>query len=82
MDLPATSEGPSARKELEKPAAILQNVLGLVFIETGETQRVLWHVADAAEAGRETVDETVPFEWGANERAHTINLAPVEAGCC
>src|SRR5689334_5504118 len=78
VNLPATGEGPSARKKLEKPAPILQNVLRRVVVETGEAQCGGRHRADAAETRREAVDKTVLFEWGADERAYAVYLAPVE----
>ena len=78
VNLPATGEGPLARKKLEKAAAILQNVLGPVIVKTGEAQRILWHVADATETRRETVYKTILLEWQANKRAQAVKLAPVE----
>src|SRR5262245_47601883 len=50
MNLPAACEHPITRKKLEKATTILQNVLRFVVIESGETQRVLWHVANTTES--------------------------------
>src|ERR1041385_6595737 len=81
VNLPATCQRPVAGKKLEKPATILQNVLCRVVVETGETQRIERHRADAAETRRETVDETVLFEWSADEGTYAAGLAPVKS-CC
>src|ERR1043165_1989523 len=70
VNLPATGQRPVAGKKLEKPATILQNVLGCVVVETGETQRAGRHRADATAASREAVDKTVLFEWRADEGAY------------
>src|SRR5688572_19427691 len=51
VDLPAAGQGPLARKELEKPATILQNVFRSVFIKAGEVERLFRHRACAAAAG-------------------------------
>src|ERR1043165_9914725 len=81
VNLPATGQRPVTGEELEKPATILQNVLGRVVVETGETQRAGRHRADAAKTRREAVDETVLFEWSADEGPYAVDLAPIEA-CC
>jgi hypothetical protein len=78
VNLPAARQLPIAGKKLEKPATILQNVLRGVVIEAGETQRIGRHRADAAETRRETVKKTVLFEWGADEGAYAVDLAPVK----
>src|ERR1043166_6324045 len=78
VNLPATGKRPVARKKLEKPATILQNVLRRVVVKTGEAQRAAWHRADAAETRREAVNKTVLFEWGADESAYAVHLAPVK----
>src|SRR5215813_10202021 len=43
VNLPATGERPVARKKLEKPATILQNVLRRVVVKAGEAQRAGRH---------------------------------------
>lgn len=50
VNLPAAGQRPVAVEELEKAAAVLVNVFGIVFIEAGEIQRVLRHGTDAAES--------------------------------
>ena len=40
VHLPATGQGPSPGKKLEKAAAILQNVLRCVFVKAGKVKRV------------------------------------------
>ena len=79
MDLPATRQFPLARKKLEKAATILQNVLRSVLVEARQTERIRGHLADAAETRRETVYKAVLFEWGADERAYAVALAPVKS---
>ena len=78
MDLPTTGERPLARKKLEKAATILQNVLRGVIVEAGETERVRRHLADAAETRGEAVYKTICFKWSTDERANSVELAPVE----
>jgi len=51
MNLPAAGQRPAACEQFEESAAILVNVFGLVFIESGEVQRVFQHRADAAYPG-------------------------------
>ena len=51
MNLPAAGQRPAACEEFEKSPAILVNVFRLVFIKSGEVQRILQHGADAADPG-------------------------------
>jgi hypothetical protein len=67
MDLPTAGQGPIAGKKLEKAATILQNVLRRIFIKPGKAERGLRHGANSSEASGEPVNETVLFEWCANE---------------
>jgi hypothetical protein len=80
MNLPATGQRPAAFEQFEESPAILVNVFGVVFIESGEVQRVFQHRADTAHPGREGVNETVIFQRGANQAAHALAFAPVETG--
>ena len=66
VNLPAPGERPVPSEELEEAAAIFVNVFGLVFVETGEVQRVRRHRTDAAESRRKCICETVAFQRGAN----------------
>ena len=79
VDLPATREGPLARKKLEKAAAILQNVLRHVIVKSGEAQRIVWHITDATQTRGESVYKTILLEWQANKRAEPVKLAPVKS---
>src|SRR6185369_44966 len=81
MHLPATSQGPLARKKLEKAAAILQNVLRSIVVEARETQRIARHFANAAETGGKAVHKTILLERFANKRADAVDVAPVETSC-
>src|ERR1043165_5883089 len=78
VNLPATGEGPRARKKLEKATTILQNVLRRVVVKTGKAQRFVRHRADAALTRRKTVYKTVLLQRPANKRAHAVVLAPTE----
>lgn len=80
MHLPAACQGPVTIEKLEKPAAILQNVLGSVFVKTGEVEGILRHLAYAAAARGESVREAILFQWRANQSLHAIALAPIKTG--
>src|SRR5260370_29392692 len=80
VNLPATCQGPSARKKLEKAATILQNVLRRVFVETSKTESVVRHGADAADPSGESINKTVLLQCGADQGTYAVNFAPVEAG--
>ena len=81
MDLPATGEGPLARKKLEKATPILQNVLRSIFVEPCKTQRIGRHIADAAETSGKGINKTVLFERLTDECANAVSFAPVKSGC-
>jgi len=79
MDLPATREGPLARKKLEKAATILQNVLRSIVVESREAQRIRWHVADAAETRGKAIHKSMLLETRANKSANAVEFAPVKS---
>ena len=79
MNLPAAGQGPGAGEEFEEPAPVFVNVLGVIFVEAGEVKRILRHRTDAAPASRKRVGETILFQRRANQSAHAVAFAPVEA---
>src|SRR5262249_33539999 len=80
MNLPATSQRPVAAEQFKKAPAIFVDLLSLVFVKTGEIERVFGHCTNSTQAGREGVGETSLFQRRAHQRAHTVTLAPVESG--
>jgi hypothetical protein len=80
VHLPTACQCPFAREELEKAATILQNVLRRIFVKAGKIQRILGHPANATHACGETINETILFQWRANQSEHAVNVAPVKPG--
>src|SRR5204863_5990811 len=78
VHLPAAREGPLTGKQLEKAAAILQNVVCGVFIKAGKVQRIVGHGANPATARGKTIDEAILLERSADKRAHAVEFAPVK----
>ena len=80
VNLPAAGQDPVPCEEFEKTATILVNVFSVVFVKSGQVERLVGQGTNAAQPRGKSISETILFQRRAHQGAHAIAFVPVEPG--